>query len=70
MTTLLHISASPRGAASESLQIAGTFLESYRETHPDDQIETWDLWDGSLPEFGPGCRRREDDRLRRRDAGG
>ncbi len=55
MSTLLHISASPRGAASESLQIAATFLEAYRETHPDDQIDTWDLWDGSLPEFGPAA---------------
>ncbi len=55
MSTLLHLSASPRGAASESLQIASTFLASYRETHPDDQVETWDLWDGSLPEFGPAA---------------
>jgi FMN-dependent NADH-azoreductase len=52
---LLHISASPRGAASESLAIAETFLAAYRETHPDDRIETWDLWDGSLPEFGPAA---------------
>jgi len=55
VSTLLHISASPRGAASESLQIANTFLEAYRETHPDTQVETWDLWDGSLPEFGPAA---------------
>ena len=55
MSTLLHISASPRGAASESLQIADTFLETYRETHPDTVVQTWDLWDGSLPEFGPAA---------------
>jgi len=55
MTTLLHISASPRGAASESLQIAGVFVEAYRETHPDARAESWDLWDGSLPEFGPAA---------------
>jgi len=55
MTTLLHISASPRGAKSESLAIAETFLSSYRETHPDNRIQTWDLWDGSLPEFGPAA---------------
>jgi len=55
VTTVLHISASPRGAASESLQIASTFLEAYRETHPDAEVETWDLWDGSLPEFGPAA---------------
>lgn len=55
MPTLLHVSASPRGAASESLQIADTFLETYRETHPDAEVETWDLWDGSLPEFRPAA---------------
>ena len=55
MTVLLHISSSPRGAASESLQIAGTFLDAYRDAHPDDRIEAWDLWDGSLPAFGPAA---------------
>jgi FMN-dependent NADH-azoreductase len=55
MTTLLHISASPRGAASESLALAEAFLEAYRESHPDDRVEAWDLWDGSLPEFGPAA---------------
>ncbi len=55
MTTLLHVSASPRGAASESLGIAQTFLSAYRETHPGVDIETWDLWDGTLPEFGPAA---------------
>src|SRR3954449_2119208 len=52
MTHLLHIAASPRGTASESLAIAGTFLDAYRERHPGDTVETWDLWDGSLPAFG------------------
>lgn len=52
MTTLLHISASPRGASSESLALARLFLETYAEEHPADTIEEWDLWDGSLPEFG------------------
>ena len=52
---LLHLSASPRGAASESLAIARTFLDAYVETHPDDQVETFDLWDGTLPEFGPAA---------------
>jgi len=53
MTRLLHIGASPRGAASESLQIADAFLDAYREAHPDHEVETWDLWDGWLPAFGP-----------------
>ncbi|WP_433782041.1 FMN-dependent NADH-azoreductase [Actinomycetospora sp. CA-101289] len=55
MAHLLHLAASPRGAASESLAIAGTFLDTYREHHPDDTVETWDLWDGTLPSFGPAA---------------
>lgn len=55
MTRLLHIGASPRGAVSESLQIADTFLTVYRETHPANEIETWNLWDGALPAFGPAA---------------
>ena len=55
MTTLLHISASPRGARSESLALARTFLDTYREQNPDHGIVEWDLWDGTLPEFGPAA---------------
>jgi FMN-dependent NADH-azoreductase len=54
MSTLLHISSSPRGASSESLAIAETFLEAFREAHPAVPVETWNLWDeGALPPFGP-----------------
>ena len=53
MTTLLHISASPRGERSQSLAIAATFLESLRSAHADVEVEHWDLWDGTLPAFGP-----------------
>lgn len=53
MRKLLHVSASPRGPRSESLAIAGTFLDAFRETHAGVEVETWDLWDGSLPAFGP-----------------
>lgn len=56
MGRLLHISASPRGAASESLRIARVFTETYQESHADDEIEHWDLWDGSLPDFAVGAR--------------
>jgi len=51
--TLLHVSASPRGPRSESLAIAEVFLDAYRAAHPGRTIQTWDLWDGSLPAFGP-----------------
>lgn len=56
MNRLLHISASPRGAASESLGIADAFVEAYRDAHPGHEIEHWDLWDGSLPDFSVGAR--------------
>lgn len=52
MTTLLHAVASPRGAASESRQIAALFIAAFRERHRDDVIDEWDLWDGSMPDFG------------------
>ena len=55
MTTVLHISASPRAERSESLAIASTFLDELRATYPNVTVENWDLWDGTLPEFGPAA---------------
>ena len=52
MPSLLHVAASPRGASSESLAIAGTFLAELRDARPDVTIEIFDLWDGTLPQFG------------------
>lgn len=52
MTKLLHISASPRGEASASLRIARRFVDAYTAAHPDTAVEHWDLWDGTLPDFG------------------
>jgi FMN-dependent NADH-azoreductase len=57
MPDLLHISASPRGEDSQSLRLAATFLDTYRTIHPDAEVEDWDLWDGSLPAFGPAAAR-------------
>jgi len=55
MPSLLHVSASPRGAESESLAIARTFLDTLQDTRPDVTVDTFDLWDGSLPAFGPAA---------------
>jgi FMN-dependent NADH-azoreductase len=55
MSRLLHLSASPRGTASESLALADAFLDAYRATHPGDEVDHYDLWDGTLPEFGPAA---------------
>lgn len=52
MTTLLHVSASPRGAWSDSLALADAFLGTYRQVNPDVVIEHLDLFDGTLPTFG------------------
>jgi FMN-dependent NADH-azoreductase len=52
MPALLHVSASPRGADSESLAIAGTFLDALHGQRPDVTTDTFDLWDGTLPGFG------------------
>jgi FMN-dependent NADH-azoreductase len=52
---LLHISASPRGEGSESLAVANTFLEVYRQVRPEVEVEHFDLWDGTLPAFGPAA---------------
>ncbi|MHB9025075.1 MAG: FMN-dependent NADH-azoreductase [Armatimonadota bacterium] len=44
MATLLHILAHPTPQGSLTVRIADTFVESYRETHPDDAIITADLY--------------------------
>ena len=51
MGKLLHLEASPRKERSTSITIAKTFIGSYQASHPGDEVETWDLWAGSLPEF-------------------
>ncbi|GAA2209175.1 NAD(P)H-dependent oxidoreductase [Nonomuraea monospora] len=55
MSRLLHISASPRGDQSTSLAIARTFTDEYLATHPGSTVDHFDLWDGTLPEFGPAA---------------
>ena len=55
MTKLLHISSSPRTGEAASLAIADEFLHTYAAAHPDHEIEHWDLWDGSLPDFRIGA---------------
>ena len=48
MSTLLHISASPRGTDGDSTALAHAFLDSHRAVHPDVGIEHLDLFDGSV----------------------
>jgi len=52
MTRLLHVSASPRGAASDPLTLAGAFLDAHQAVHPGVHVSHLDLHDGTLPAFG------------------
>ncbi|MHC4574618.1 MAG: FMN-dependent NADH-azoreductase [Planctomycetota bacterium] len=38
MSTILYIKASPRTGRSHSIAVADAFVESYRQSHPDDEI--------------------------------
>lgn len=51
MSTILFIQASPRGQRSRSIQIAEAYIESYRETHPDTELEVLNLFEDDLPPF-------------------
>src|SRR3954452_2274497 len=55
MDRLLHISSSPRGAASQSRRIGAVFTETFQQTHPNAAVQHWDLWDGPLRDCGVGA---------------
>jgi FMN-dependent NADH-azoreductase len=51
MATVLVIQASPRGARSKSIQAADAFVNAYTAQHPDDRIDTINLFEAQLPVF-------------------
>ena len=51
MARLLYIETSPRKDSSASIEAAKTFIGEYKRTHPEDVVETLDLWTTHLPEF-------------------
>ncbi len=51
MKKLLYIKASPRSDRSVSIKLADSFLATYKEKHPDAEIDEIDLWQANLPEF-------------------
>lgn len=51
MTRILYISASPRGADSQSGKLAEAYLEAARAADPGVMIDRLDLWAEDLPEF-------------------
>ncbi|AYF78407.1 flavodoxin family protein [Nocardia yunnanensis] len=52
MTTLLHINASARGAHSQSRALARTFIDGLTARDPELTVDTLDLFDAKLPDFG------------------
>jgi FMN-dependent NADH-azoreductase len=51
MARLLNVEASPRKDRSASIEVSRAFLEAYRVSHPEDEIETLDIWAVDLPSF-------------------
>ena len=51
MSKLLYIESSPRKERSKSIAVAKAFLDTYRSSHPDDEVIILDLWTKELPEF-------------------
>lgn len=51
MAHLLYIESSPRKKRSSSIEVARAYLDAYRQNHPDDEIETLDLWQKEIPRF-------------------
>ncbi|HIJ56888.1 MAG TPA: FMN-dependent NADH-azoreductase [Deltaproteobacteria bacterium] len=54
MSKLLYIQGSPRGDRSSSIAVADAFVNTYKERHPDDDINVINLFQMNLPSFdGP-----------------
>ena len=51
MDTLLYIQASPRGRRSKSIAVADAFVESYKQSHPNDRINTLNVFETELITF-------------------
>ena len=51
MSKLLYIQASPRAERSKSMTVAEAFIKTYQHGHPDDLIETLNVFDADLLAF-------------------
>jgi FMN-dependent NADH-azoreductase len=51
MGKLLYIQASPRLERSHSIAVANSFVESFKASHPDEEIVTINLFQAELPQF-------------------
>ena len=51
MSRVLHIKATPRDEQSRSMRLARAFIDTYKTAHPNDTIETLDVFAEDIPEF-------------------
>lgn len=51
MSKLLYIQASPRGQRSKSIKVADAFVAEYAQSHPDDVVETLNVFEETIPSF-------------------
>ena len=51
MSRLLYIQASPRGQRSYSVRVADAFVDAYKKKNPNDEVETINIFEESLPTF-------------------
>ncbi len=51
MSKLLYIQTSPRGERSKSNTVADAFIEAYKKTQPQDEVETMNVFTADLPSF-------------------
>jgi FMN-dependent NADH-azoreductase len=51
MSKVLYIQASPRAERSYSVKAADAFVEAYRNSHPQDEVHTVNLFDKDIPAF-------------------
>ncbi|MDF1593997.1 MAG: NAD(P)H-dependent oxidoreductase [Desulfobacterales bacterium] len=51
MSKLIYIESSPRKERSSSIKITNAFLDAYKKTHPQDEVDKLDLWATKLPPF-------------------
>nr|WP_175799832.1 NAD(P)H-dependent oxidoreductase [Burkholderia anthina] len=49
---LLNIVSSPRGARSASIAVANAFVDACRNTHASVDVDTLNVWEEDLPDFG------------------
>ncbi|AMU08208.1 FMN-dependent NADH-azoreductase [Burkholderia cenocepacia] len=49
---LLNIVSSPRGAKSASIAVANAFIDAYRQTGATLDVDTLNVWEEDLPDFG------------------